>query len=659
MKRYRTAIISLSLVAAAVIGATFWAAHVVAKRPVVPVAENPEDVFPRIQKLVLQKTPISAMEALKIISKHQDLLTENSERGRQWTDAFVSACLVAQNHKLLLELYEYAPTIARTREDAALIIASAYVNLHQPEKFKELRTLWQNSQTHADEWFILDAGNLAVQGKKDESEKMLNGRSVTGKAETERLVHLALLRVKENPNDAWNYLEKAVSIDPSSVDVRILRAQFLERMGRPDRARLEYLSGLHATSNHLYLRDQLAEFYRRHGQFSPAIKIWADALDPTTSPDVIWAKAWFWSSVTHPTAIRWSEKPCPQGPVKTLVDYLCQLPPHTFWDETSFSQRPDLQQYLSTEQCTFWLRLIQFLRDNKEEKAAALIAANPFSSESLDRDLELTLRRIFQYRNTKTLYLPDPVAARNGEKHVFFKTLDALANGPAESPQPIPENLQRLLNSEEVFSAAFSAAGWAEAALQLHRLPVIPDTFPGWVAYGVAKNMKDNRTSEETLDFALKQPSTPPLQLLIAETFIASNGPDAAMERLTPYITQDSIIGYRSAYLVSLLYMDKKQYEQAANTVNGNPPLSKSILGRETLAKIAVLQGNDAEADKIYTALDKESSEAMSYLARKAFLQKNWKRAKELTESLLQRHPDNALLRNNLALIEQQKTSND
>ena len=72
---------------------------------------------------------------------------------------------------------------------------------------------------------------------------------------------------------------------------------------------------------------------------------------------------------------------------------------------------------------------------------------------------------------------------------------------------------------------------------------------------------------------------------------------------------------------------------------------------------MALLENDQLLADKLYSDIEKESTEAKSYLARKAFTEKNWKRAQELTESLLKLYPNNELLRDNYKKImeEQQK----
>ena len=136
---------------------------------------------------------------------------------------------------------------------------------------------------------------------------------------------------------------------------------------------------------------------------------------------------------------------------------------------------------------------------------------------------------------------------------------------------------------------------------------------------------------------------------------ISNKDLDAALERLSKLTSVEGEIGYRASWLVGLIYIDKGQFEQARATIEANPTLSKDVLGKEMTARIALLEGNNALADTIYNSIESTSSEAKSYLARKAFEQKDWKKARELTEQLLRDYPTNGLLQQNLTkIIEEQ-----
>jgi hypothetical protein len=155
----------------------------------------------------------------------------------------------------------------------------------------------------------------------------------------------------------------------------------------------------------------------------------------------------------------------------------------------------------------------------------------------------------------------------------------------------------------------------------------------------------------DALEYATKQKPTPALNLLIGELLIAGGSPDAGLEKLTPLVDLPTDVGFRASWLVSLLQMERGQYDQAREMINAHPKLAQDILGKEALARIALMQGDTALADKLYSGIESQSWEAKSYLARKAYEDKNYPRAKELTELLLQEFPNNVLLRQNYQKI--------
>ena len=120
---------------------------------------------------------------------------------------------------------------------------------------------------------------------------------------------------------------------------------------------------------------------------------------------------------------------------------------------------------------------------------------------------------------------------------------------------------------------------------------------------------------------------------------MANSNPDAALDHLSKLAKEDNDVGMRAAWLISLILIDKGQFAEAKAIIESQPRLAENVLGKETLARIALLEGNNDLANKLYQSLEKVSAEAKSYLARKAFMDKDWKKAHELTEDLLREYP--------------------
>lgn len=613
-------------------------------------------------------------EALKLIHKYENFVSIQNPQGKEWINLLIKASDQLHNTQQLVILYEYFPSEFDNHEEASLQVAHAYIATGRLKDFEELREKWRNKETKKALWFIVDADRLIVEGKKKEAEDFLKTQSFTGNEDTNRLLRLAWIAVEQNPKGAWDYLSEAHEKDPTNPIIRIYRARLLEAAGKTPLALSEYIAALQSAPNDLGMRDQLAEFFRRYHQFPQAAQIWSESLKlPDT--DSFWVKGWFWSKVITPIKFDWQANIPTSGSLKPLIDYLALLKPEQFWNDSTFEKVPNGNALLRSQQVTFWLRLIEKLKQGKDKEAIEILNYNVFKKVSWNTDLENTLQRVLAYRQTGSLKIEDPSASlaanQKGAEATFapenfvnprpqfFNELEMLANAmPTDgNPPVIPDEIKQLLKSDEVITATFLAAGWWEVALQLNKMSVIPDNFPDWIAYGLTQALRLNRTNEEALQFATKQKQTPLISLLVSELLIAMGSPDAALDKLKPLSQEDSEVGLRAAWMMSLIYGEKKDFTKAKEMVNLHPKLAQSVVGRETLARIALLEGNNDLADSIYTSMEKESAEAKSYLARKAFADKNWAKARELTEQLLIQFPTNILVRQNLQKImeEEQK----
>lgn len=609
-------------------------------------------------------------EALVIIQKYADSIENHSEIGKEWLELLIRASSATFNIPQLITLYEYYPKAFDANEKASQLVANAYIASGRPRDYQTIRESWKGRETKQETWFVLDADKLLQEGKSKEAIDLLKSRSFPGKADTPRLIHLALLSILENPKDAWDYLTQAYNKDPENPEIVSYRAKFLETLGKNSQALYEYLAAVHLDSKNVYLKDQLAEFYLRQKQYPYALEVWKETLQSSdTGADFIWTKALFWSKVVMPLHLDWRSIKRLPGKLDPYIDYLESLKPQEFWNQKSFEKLTNFQQYLNTQQSTYWLRIFQYLKEGKEKEAYALVRFNPFAAFSWSSHLERALKRILLYKETGKLTaeeektLKEPIKSEivflpEGEPY-FFEQLEILAHTSPKEESKIPEDLKALLKSPEAFSAALLSAGWDEAALSLSSMEAYPPTFPDWVAFNMTQAIKRNRGNEAALKYASLQKPSPALSMLISELLIASHKYEPALERLKQLYKDPSEIGKRSAWLMSLIYIDLGEYKEAENTISSQPLFEKEMTGQETLARIALLQGKVDQAEKIYLSIEDRSPEAKSYLARKAFAAKDWKKARELTEDLLREYPTNTLLQENYKKImdEQNKST--
>jgi hypothetical protein len=614
-------------------------------------AEQEMEDFNKAQKLMAGDQP---EEALEIIYSYKPSIETLSPQGLRWMELFIEGSVKTRDSNQLIALYEFFPEIFKEKEEASLLTADAFIIENRPKDYQKIRSLWTDRETKVAGWFLLDVDALLLEGRRQEAIEKLNSRSFGNKADVGRLVRLALLYGNEDPRKAWTYLAEAYGKDPKNPDVRSYRAKLLESVGKHSLAHKEYQSASKIDSSNLFLKDQLVDFYLRHRHYPMALDLLQESLTPPSLGN-LWVKALFWNKVTTPLKLNWEKTPIPDDRLASLVRYMMELNPDLFWNQAAFERIPHANFYLKTRQETFWLRVLQALKDNKEAEASNLLKYNPFASTSWYPDLEVALKRVLNYRQNKTLKLdhselpPEELIASQPDvtEPNFFQELAQLA----ESDEKMPESVQQLLLGKEAYAAVFLAAGWTEAGLQMHTLPVIPEEYPNWVAFAITQALQHNRSNLEAMEFASLQKPTPELKLLMAELIIAGGDHESAIKALIPLTREDSEAGYRSAWLTSLLYIEKKEYDKAKAVITAQPRLAQDVLGQETLARIAHLEGNTQLADRIYKSIETKSPEARSYLARKAFKDQDWKRARELTELLIEDYPENPTLRENLKKI--------
>lgn len=595
-----------------------------------------------------------ANEALAIIKTMKGASApENTEK---WLSLEIQALEQSRNIPRLLYLYGQFPIEVLKHEKASILVARALLETKKTDLFSHLRESWRLHEKSPYLWFALDVDALLIQGKQNDALALLNSRSFKGPEDCGRLIRLALFKAGDNRTEAWNLLDEAYRADPRNADVRSFRAQILEYEGKESAARMEYIAAHLCDPDNPLLRDQLADFYRRQGNYAFALQTWIDGL-ASPVPDFYWIKALFWTKVTHPLEIN-REKACaPSGEMVPVIKLLQNLKTDTFWDDKFMQEEVNLKKLAETRQEIFWLRLLQALHEGSEARAMELLKTSPFKNTSFHPELERTLQIILVYRRWGVFIEPENLPSKDSNilkhQHQFFNQISLLARKNSGTSQiaSIPQDLDNLLKSKEVFSAAFLAAGWLEAALHLHSLPVIPESFPDWIAYGFTQALRYNKGNKAALDYADRQKSTPALEMLVSEILLADNHPEKALPKLHSLAQTDNDIGFRAAWLMSIASLNKGAFEESRQNVLNHKSLFDSVAGKEILAKIALNEGNVGEADRLYGSLAAGSLEAKAYLARRAFDRKDWKTARMFTEDLIKYFPDMMELRNNIERI--------
>lgn len=441
---------------------------------------------------------------------------------------------------------------------------------------------------------------------------------------------------------SWESLKEAQEKDRLSSQILLQKAKTLESINQFPKAHKEYLAAYKLAPENTALIEELGEFYRRHDQISTALQAWQWGLHLPNSEN-LWIKVLFWSKVALPQKNLTMPVVEAKGPYKPFIQYLLALKQDEFWNATVFDNLPNKAEILNTFQETFWLRVLDALKNDRDEDVALYIDNNPFRSVNWAPQLSNTLSQIINYQQTgnwQTLAVP---LVKNDQFEVppFIDEIEAINAQGGD----VPDRLRPLLKSQEAYSALFLSQGWLEAGLKLNKLDVIPVNFPDWISYSLAQAIQHVEGNEKAIEYATKQKETPALLLLLAELEMAQGNIPVGVKYLIKLASDDSEYGFRAAWLLSVLQIEQEQYEDAKQTIAAQPRLANSTPGKEALAKIALKTGDVIQAESIYEDIQDDSDEAKFYMERKAVSDQNWEKAEKLVEELLQEYPDHPKLK--------------
>jgi len=573
-----------------------------------------------------------ALEALELAERHEREIAEMTPYGQKWLKVSINAGSKIQDGQFLLALYGLYPEAFKDNETASLEVAHALLEKQDYNSFTALKETWKAKAQFSDLWTLLEADALSLSGMPAEAITLLKTQPMETPLEQRRLLRMALLSLNEHPKMAWDYLTQAYKIDPSNADMRLYRAHLLSAIKKEDLAKDELTRLVENAPGNPLFKEELAAYYLRVNDYASARELLEKSLAANSS-DELWLKALFISKVMKPISFQWKAHPSPKGELAPLVNYLTSLQEGQYWSELS----PDLHLLEHREEA-LWFRVIAALKAGEEEKAYALLKEigdpAPLKKSLL---LVLDLRK-------NPVNLPEMHFTENELKSVH-PFLRQLANPPYDA------ELSALISHPELFSAVFLANGWTEAALQLHQATHIPKELPAWVAYCLTQAMLQNRNLETALAFAQKHKWSPQLALLSAELFLKSNQPEQAISLLKRLNGSQTLISQKAGALLAAEHLRQGHFALARETIASNQRLVSSLEGLKMLASINGTVGDRVGMEAIFALIQDHSAEAKSYLASKAYQEKNYKLAYHLTAELYRQNPQNAELKENLKKI--------
>jgi tetratricopeptide (TPR) repeat protein len=547
------------------------------------------------------------------------------DAGNQWLRAEIDYATRRNDVPRLLGLCTGEPEPFREREDAALLVCRGLLMEGRGLDFQSIRDQWRGREKRTAAWLALDADALLEEGKKSEARALLLEKNLPGREDAIRLARLAL--TADDRAEAFELLDRAAALTPGAADVHDCRGRLLESLARYQEAAREFATALSASGNDWIIRDRLAECYRRVGDIESATTTWLPSSQ-SDSVDFAWVKAWFWNRVARPVARDWEETAPEFGRLRRLADFLIELPPEAFW-LTDREQGQIGREPVVHRQETFWLRILALLKSGREREGQRQLRAGPYRHFVRERELQEALDCVLSFRTGQPVSLCS--VSNDPASHPFFRQLASLAaDGKLQQgATDLPEDIARLLRSEDAVAATFLAAGWDEAALILHDSSVDLSVLPAWYAEGIIRARWRNHGSEAALESLRRQPRSAVLDLVAGELLTECGRGSEGLERLRSAMAVETT-GARAAKVFALEALREGKASDARRAVESFPSLTQDKDGELLLARCLAAEGNEDRAEQLYRELAADSAEARRYLIHRALKGGDWNTARDL-----------------------------
>lgn len=541
-------------------------------------------------------------------------------------------------------------------EQADLVLAREALWNRDFETGTSLTERWKGRSAFPGRWTLLSADLLLARGENEQARKLLEAAELLGEESSLRYARLALIDFRE-PWKAMESIDEGLRAAPKNAELLSFRAQIQEAAGRVADARLDYVAAVLSEPASPLYRDVLANFQLRTGEPSNAADSWRDAAQ-ATGLGIYAFKAWFWSKICGIPLSR----PLPeinQAGWKEVMEEVGNLPDgafttiklnHAIAGIRGPPQRPE----------AVWLDVLEAIRKADWKSATEQLDLGfPQSAQAMAPGLATRL-----LANLAAVSGGSPQVALAGrdlpglspEAHPFLREFDDWKRSNSTED----DSFSRWLANPASLVATLFAHGWHGAALDVAggaNLAPVSDA-PAWFDFGYARCLLVREGPAAARRWLESLPVlTAAAELTLAEILLTGGDMELGMEKLATLAVTESPHAGRAAWTLALAELDRSNTAEARRWVEASPELRASVSGKEILARAALAEGNLDETLRIYGELGEESVDAMIYLSKQAFAQKDWQQARKWTGALARRFPAEPQFRKNLLRIDQAETN--
>ena len=562
-----------------------------------------------------------------------------------WAIVHARALLKSKRMPELAEVYRRKPELIQAQEDLSISVYEFLSTTGRNAAASVLRDHWRERETDQLGWL---RATIAGYVHADELASA-RGIAMTAELAAEDEVHrqLLLARLSDAPLTRIKHLDAALVLQPSTPDVRSLRALQLESDNEVRSALYEYKQALQFDPDNPERAHALAEFLIRNRQSRAAIDIWETWA---AKDQQAYIRAALWSRLIRPLE---ASPKIPRVFEPDLEQIVATLASNTepFFDSTVFDDQLDLEEI-------FWITLLHKISNAQYTDALKQMNEVPIDSSVLNPIIFTGFHQVLSYRVNNTLDTQSsPIKLALKPEYLPFVTrqLERLANinenqkGDLKGDNERFKELKALLRSDQIFTAIALAGGWTEAALNL---PIPTATSPRWLQLQWISALMANRSSKTTLSYVESlAPWNEELEVIAAELYLKTDRVTQAEEILSQHATSTTMTGVRAADLLARLQFERKAYNQALETIIANPAFSMTVPGHELVARIYIDAGANERAVKVLSRITKHSTFAKEFIAAESYRTGDYKNARDNLAALIIAQPERSDLRVSLLQV--------
>lgn len=445
------AVLALGAVAG-VLGVRAWRDHVVvtqdarARAEVAALIEGGDLVGARARLLRPRRTDLPSGAAIPSAAA--------------WERLDLRVALALRDTTRLAQLHLRSPALVAASEEASLLVVRTLIfatDAGARDRSKSLRDHWRARESQRGAWLALDVDGLLKAGDRAGAQALLEATSLPGKEDCARLMRLALLNLGDGAK-AVAFLEAAYAADPSNADLRLLRAQVLERAGQNEYAAAEYAAASAAAPRNPVLLGEWSDFLARSRVYADAARVLRDNAAHGAQPEFIQVRRLLYGRTVE------AEAPSASEDAHSLA---VRLRADGFWprDQAHFVGAK-LDAELREE--VWWLLLLESLSERDEAAALDLLRRRPQGGARFNPELADALRIVVRWRASGRPPVSGEFRERPGFDPAKAPLLAAVrAWSQAGAAQPADVKLVEALQRDSLWSELAAEAGWPEASRRL------------------------------------------------------------------------------------------------------------------------------------------------------------------------------------------------